>query len=127
MYQGLDNVGVAVADLDEALGFYETLGFDCEPYSETDARVTPAGGSAYLYVFETEGGGEVGRDADLGSNPVGIDHVSFRVDDVDEVYETLLERGVEFVLKPTTEEDWGLRMAAVRDPSGNVFYFVTDA
>lgn len=127
MYQGLDNVGVAVADLDEALGFYETLGFDCEPYSETDARVTPAEGSAYLYVFQTEGGGEVGRDEDLQSNPVGIDHVSIRVDDVDEVYETLLSRGVEFVMEPVTEEAWGLRMAATRDPSGNVFYFVASA
>ena len=126
MYHGLDNVGVAVADLDDALGFYETLGFECEPYSETDARVTPGDG-AYLYVFETERGGEPGRDTDLGSNPVGIDHVSIRVDDVDDVYGTLLDRGVEFVMEPVTEEAWGLRMAAVRDPSGNVFYFVAPA
>lgn len=126
MYHGLDNVGVAVADIDEALGFYETLGFDCEPHSETDARVTPGVG-AYLYVFEPAGGGEVGRDDDLGSNPVGIDHVSIRVDDVDEVYETLRERGVEFLLESVTEEAWRLRMATTRDPSGNVFYFVASA
>ncbi|MFB6171085.1 MAG: VOC family protein [Haloarculaceae archaeon] len=126
MHEGIDNVGVAVADLDAALAFYETLGFECEPYSDVDAQVAPGDG-AYLYVFETEGGAGVERGGDLFENPVGIDHVSVRVDDVDETCESLSAAGVEFFLAPTTEAEWGLRMAGTRDPSGNVVYFVTDA
>ena len=128
MYQGLDNVGVAVADIDEALSYYETLNFEAERYSDIDARVDVADDGAYLYVYETEAEGDhTGRDGDSRTNPVGIDHVSIRVDDVDEVYKTLTDRGVEFVREPRTEEEWGLRMAAVKDPSGNLFYFVADA
>lgn len=125
MYQGLDNVGIAVADIDEALSYYETLGFQTERYSEIDARVDVADGGAYLYVYETDSDeATTGRDGDSRTNPVGIDHVSVEVDDVDDVYETLSERGAEFVREPRTEKEWGLRMAAVQDPSGNLFYFV---
>ena len=125
MYQGLDNVGIAVADIDEAVAYYETLGFEAERYSEIDARVDVAEDGAYLYVYETDADGDTtGRDGDSRTNPVGIDHVSVGVEDVDEVHETLTDRGVEFVREPRTEEEWGLRMAAVQDPSGNLFYFV---
>lgn len=128
MYQGLDNVGIAVSDIDEALSYYGTLGFEAERYSEIDARVDVAEDGAYLYVYETDSEETTtGRDGDSRTNPVGIDHVSVRVDDVDEVYETLADRGVEFVREPRTEEEWGLRMAAVQDPSGNLFYFVASA
>lgn len=123
MYEGIDNIGVAVEDLDAALQFYETVGFETERYSEADAQVTPADGTS-LFVFETEGGGTVARDGELFDNPVGIDHISVLVDDVEETYETLSDAGIEFFMDPTTESDWGLRMAGTRDPSGNVFYFI---
>lgn len=101
MYEGIDNIGVAVEDLDTALAFYETLGFETERYSEADAQVTPTDGT-YLYVFETEGGGSVARDGALFDNQVGIDHSSVGVDDVDETYETLSDAGVEFFMEPPT-------------------------
>lgn len=123
MYEAVDNIGVAVADLDAALEFYETLGFEYERYSDRDAQVSPAD-DTYLYVFETEGDDAAERDGELFENPVGIDHVSLRVDDVDETYESLSEAGVDFFQEPVTESDWGLRMAGTRDPSGNVFYFI---
>jgi hypothetical protein len=44
-----------------------------------------------------------------------------RVDDVDQTYR---KDDITFFLEPTTDEDWGLRMAGVRDPSGNVLYFI---
>lgn len=123
MYQAVDNIGVAVADLESALDFYETLGFECERYSESDGQVSPAA-DTYLYVFETHGPDAAPRSADLFSNPVGIDHISIRVDDVDQTYDDLAARGVEFFQPPVTESEWGLRLAGTRDPSGNVFYFI---
>ncbi len=123
-YEKLDYLGVAVDDLDETLDFFDTLGFDSDRYSETEAMVTPAADSAYLYLFETVKDGAPGRDEDFRTNPVGLDHVSFRVKDVDETYETLRNRGIDFLF-PVTRETWGLRIAAVNDPSGNLIYFVT--
>lgn len=127
MIDALDNVGIAVTDLDDALEFYETLGLETDRYSESDARVDPAGteDDPYLYVFETGGDEAASRNGDLFTNPAGIDHVSIRVTDVDETVAELEAEGVEFFQAPTTEADWGLRLAGTHDPSGNVFYFVT--
>jgi catechol 2,3-dioxygenase-like lactoylglutathione lyase family enzyme len=123
MYEAVDNIGVAVADLDSALEFYETLGFECERYSDSDGRVVPAE-ETYFYLFETTSENPVERDGDLGDNPVGIDHLSIRVEDVDQTYESLVDTGVDFFSPPTTEDDWGLRLAGTRDPSGNIVYFI---
>lgn len=123
MYQGIDNVGIAVSDLDAALKFYKSLRFECERFSDRDARVAPAN-DAYLYMFETDVDGTVQRDGDLFDNPVGIDHVSVRVADADAAYESLTNDGVDFFQAPATDEDWGIRTAGTRDPSGNVVYLV---
>lgn len=123
MYEAVDNIGVAVADLEAAIRFYDTLGFEYERYSDTDAQVSPVNGT-YLYVFETDGNNDVERDGNLFENPVGLDHISIRTDNVDKTYESLLDAGVEFFSPPSTESNWGLRLAGTRDPSGNIFYFV---
>jgi catechol 2,3-dioxygenase-like lactoylglutathione lyase family enzyme len=125
MYEAVDNIGIAVTDLDMALEFYETLGFQCEPYSEMDARVDPSDSSeTYFYVFETNSDDSLDRDANFDTNPPGHDHVSIRVADVDATVESLEDDAVEFFLEPTTDTEWGLRMAGTRDPSGNIFYLV---
>jgi catechol 2,3-dioxygenase-like lactoylglutathione lyase family enzyme len=119
----VDNIGIAVTDLDAAVSFYEQLGFEVDRYSSEEAAVRPASESAYLYVFETNNETTTHRDAELFDNPVGIDHISVRVDDVDQTYRNRKD-DVAFFLEPMTDEDWGLRMAGVRDPSGNVLYFI---
>lgn len=60
MYEAVDNIGVAVADLEAAIRFYDTLGFEYERYSDTDAQVSPVNGT-YFYVFETDGNNDVER------------------------------------------------------------------
>lgn len=76
-------------------------------------------------MFESEAYGAVKRDGKLFDNPVRIDHISVRVDEVDRPYESLAESGIEFFQKPTTDAAWGLRMAGTRNTSGNIFYFIT--
>lgn len=126
MYEAIDNIGVAVTDLEAALDFYETLGFECDQYSDADARVAPtaADDETYLYVFETDSNESLERDGDLFTNPVGVDHISVRIEDVDNTYESLTDAGVDFFQTPTTESAWGLRMVGTRDPSGNIVYFI---
>jgi predicted enzyme related to lactoylglutathione lyase len=44
----------------------------------------------------------------------------FAVDNVDEEVRRLTEMGVEMVSKPQDQEAWGLRVAHLRDPEGNL-------
>jgi len=119
----LDNVGIAVRDLGRALEFYrDRLGLSVESQSERDffARLGDTG----FYVFQTEGPEGVRRTDDLSRNPVGYDHLSFEVEDVDRAYEELKARGVEFLYGPRTVEEWRLRLACFRDPDGNILYII---
>ena len=114
-FEGLAQIGqihASVSDVDRAIEFYrDVLGipflfrvpgqpmafFDCD------------GVRLYLGAPESE---------DFRSRVV----LYFTVDDVDEAYETLTQRGVEFSDAPhvvARMEDFELRMAFFRDPDGN--------
>jgi catechol 2,3-dioxygenase-like lactoylglutathione lyase family enzyme len=114
-FDGLARIGqihVSVSDVDRAVAFYrDVLGvpflfrvpgqpmafFDCD------------GVRLYLGAPESE---------DFRSRVV----LYFTVDDVDEAYDALKQRGLEFVDAPhvvARMEDVELRMAFFRDPDGN--------
>ena len=50
----------------------------------------------------------------------GRRHVVLSVDDVDEVYVSLKQRGVEFLSVPEDRPHWGVRTAHLQDPEGNL-------
>lgn len=81
MIQGIDNVGVAVSDLDASLGFYQALGFELE-YQDGFSAMVKAG-TAHLYLFATDSDTSLSRSFDLEGNPRGIDHISLLVEDVE--------------------------------------------
>ena len=127
MFRGLNDVGIAVTDLGETLTFYNKLGLPVERRDGDGRDLLIGDEPPYLYVFETDGesAAEGLRDGDVFSNPPGIDHLTFEVEDVDEYYRTISERGVPALTEPTTHEGAGFRYITVRDPSGNLFYFLT--
>ena len=51
--------------------------------------------------------------------------VSFEVENVDETYLTLMEKGVNFINQPTDMPDWGMRVVHLRDPEENLIEFFT--
>jgi len=51
--------------------------------------------------------------------------VSFEVENVDETYQTFIEKGVEFINQPTDMPDWGMRVVHLRDPEENLIEFFT--
>lgn len=127
---GIDNVGIAVRDLDAVSSFFaDQVGFEVTRYDDAEppsAVVTV--GERYMYLFRT--GSETpstARSAGLVHNPPGLDHISFRVDDMDAAYEELSARGVRFDREPTTDEQWGLRLVGFADPEGNRYFLVADA
>lgn len=77
MIQRIDNVGVAVSDLERSVAFYEALGFSVESRDETPAA-TLAAGEARMWVFQTTAAErDAGRRPELVGNRPGLDHLSF--------------------------------------------------
>jgi predicted enzyme related to lactoylglutathione lyase len=51
--------------------------------------------------------------------------VSFEVENVDDTYQTFLDRGIHFINQPTDMPDWGMRVVHLRDPEENLIEFFT--
>jgi len=100
MFTHLDHVGIAVADLDEALEFYATT-FDLRSVHEEvneEQGVREAmlaigdSGSCIQLLAPLRPDSPIGRFLDR-QGP-GIQQMAYRVEDIDEVSATLRERGV---------------------------------
>jgi catechol 2,3-dioxygenase-like lactoylglutathione lyase family enzyme len=51
--------------------------------------------------------------------------MSFEVENVDEIYQTFLTKGINFINQPTDMPDWGMRVVHLRDPEENLIEFFT--
>ena len=109
-------VRIFVRDWPRACAFYsETLGLteryrnDEIGWAEYDLG-GPCFGVERVQPGDTEGDALVGRF-------VGV---SLRVDDLDEIYDSLKKKGVQFTLPPE-KQDWGGSLAHFQDPDGNTF------
>ncbi|MQA81839.1 MAG: VOC family protein [Streptosporangiales bacterium] len=123
----IDNVGVAVRDVNATARFFkDRLGLNVELYVESEPPSAMVHvGDQYLYVFQTTNGADGDRrSSELVDNPRGLDHVSFTVEDVDATYAELRDRGVQFEGEPATVQEWRMRMVAFRDPDGNSLFLV---
>jgi len=103
------DVTFTVSDLRRAIWFYEeVLGLQ-KKYEFKDYAGFDCGGVEI--GLKTWGGLEKPRK--------GEPCVNFLVEDVDEVYKTLRQRGVAF-LKDPDDTPWGGRIALFTDPDGNL-------
>jgi methylmalonyl-CoA/ethylmalonyl-CoA epimerase len=117
-----DNIGVAVTDYARAVDFYKKLGFDMD-FEEGEGGSLKAG-SAVLYVFKTSSPTPPqSRDVSLTGNPPGIDHISFRVPDVDAEFKRLQHADLKVETEPE-DQTWGARTITILDPDGNRIWFL---
>lgn len=108
-YTAIDNTVEAVADRSIAVELNDTPGCNHERNSDSDARVSLSG-STYSCAFETEANCVFKRDGDPFDNPVGIDHISVRVDESTECTNRRSGRGSSSSRSPDRHR-LGLRMA----------------
>ena len=102
MFVGVDHVGVAVKNLDEAIGVYrDVLGFKLEGvHVLTERKVKVAffstGGETHIELLEP-----LGSDSPvakfLESRGEGIHHVAVRVNDIESVLTELKNKGVTLI------------------------------
>ena len=125
-----NNVRLLVQDYKKCFRFYtEKLGF--EPlWGDIDgcyASFKVAEGIEGLAIFVSDFMAPAVGNADK-TQPVGYREklmISFEVENVDETYQTLLAKGINFINQPTDMPDWGMRVVHLRDPEENLIEFFT--
>lgn len=109
-----------VRDVEESRSFYEeTLGL--EPTSVAPERVKFDTGPSTLVLeedFDEAILAEFGLEPPSDSRGDGI-IVVLKVDDVDDVYESVRDAGANVLIEPRTV-DWGRRLFLLEDPDGYV-------
>jgi catechol 2,3-dioxygenase-like lactoylglutathione lyase family enzyme len=105
---------LVVEDVARSLDYYrDKLGFDGRPY-EKDPAIYGYASRERCNIHLAQG----------RSHPNGFFDVYVDVDDVDDLYDELRERGAEILNAPVHTE-YGLREIRVRDPDGYVLAFGT--
>jgi lactoylglutathione lyase len=118
MLQSLNAVRIFVNDLDRARGFYgDTLEL-AETAADSNYAVYAIDNVSLIVETvppeETQHRDLIGRFVAVSFNVAG---------DIDRAYQTLSERGVDFLQPPETQA-WGGVLAFFRDPDGNVLTLV---
>ncbi|HZQ15751.1 MAG TPA: VOC family protein [Gaiellaceae bacterium] len=117
---------VLVHDPEAALGFYrDTLGLELRNDVARDefrwiTVGSPAQPGVNIVITNYLNGGPADHDALAALVAKGaLNGVHFRSDDLDGTFARVRDSGAEIVQEPT-EQFWGTRDFAVRDPSGNL-------
>ena len=117
---------VLVHDPDAALAFYrDVLGLDLrnDVAREQLRWITmgaPAQPGVSIVVTNYLDGGPAGAEAIAGLVATGaLPGVQFQTTDLDATFDKIRAAGAEIVQEPT-DQPWGARDCAVRDPSGNL-------
>lgn len=137
--RSVHHIGIPVSNLDRSLEFYKNFAGGEVQFTEPmwgeglsrGAKVSNAKlrfsfleiGNTILELIEYEQ--PKGEPYKQQNNDVGAIHIAFEVDDIQELYQTLQDKGVEFNAPPYTftEDDGaphvvGATFAYLRDPDG---------
>jgi methylmalonyl-CoA/ethylmalonyl-CoA epimerase len=97
----IDHIGIAVNNLDETLKFYEeVLGITCtgkEEVPEQKVRVAflPVGDTEVELLESTDPEGPIAKYIDKKGE--GIQHLAFRVDNIEEAIESMKQKGIRMI------------------------------
>jgi len=97
----VDHIGIAVKNLDETLKFYEeVLGMTCtgkEVVEDQKVRVAflPVGDSEVELLESTDAEGPIAKYIEKKGE--GIQHLAFRVDNIEEAIENMKQKGVRMI------------------------------
>jgi len=125
LIRGLDHVGIAVSDMSRSLDFYHhLLGFPIVEEFEVkklDLRIVfLKAGEAMIELLHYRS--EKGMPPP--QKPLGLRHLTFLVDDVDEEYKRLKMMGVNFVRAPTAIVPGRIKNAFFLGPDGELIELI---
>ncbi len=117
----VDHIGIAVNNLDETLKFYtEILGLECqgtEVVEEQKVRVAflPVGDTEVELLESTDPEGPIARF--IEKNGEGVQHIAFRVDNIEEAIAHMQEKGMKMIDEKPRYGAGGAKIAFVH-PKG---------
>ena len=124
------NVRLLVKDYKKCFQFYtEQLGLEPLWGDENGcyASFKVADGIEGLAIFVSDymapAVGNVEKTQPIGYREKSM--ISFEVENVDDTYQTFLEKGIQFINEPIDMPDWGMRVVHLRDPEENLIEFYT--
>lgn len=124
------NARVLVKDFKKCFKFYtEQLGF--EPlwgdedscYASFKVAEGIEGFALFVSDFMAPAVGNVDKTQPIGFREKMM--VVFEVENVDETYQALSKKGVQFINEPTDMTDWGMRTVHLYDPEQNLIELFT--
>lgn len=124
------NVRLLVKDFKKCFRFYtEQLGFEPVWGDENDCYASfkvadgIEGFALFLSDYMAPAVGNVDKDQPTGYREKMM--VCFQVENVDETYQSFLNKGIVFISTPTDMPDWGMRTVYLRDPEDNLIELFT--
>ena len=124
------NVRLLVSDFKKCFSFYtEKLGLEPVwgdengPYANFKVAEGIEGFALFVSDFMAPAVGNADK-----TQPTGFREklmVSFEVENVDETYQTLFGKGVNFINQPMDMPGWGMRVVHLRDPEENLIEIYT--
>lgn len=121
MIKSLDHIGIAVANLDEALKLYrDALGLEVhgvEVVEEQKVRVAflPVGDTELELLESTDPEGPIAKFIEKRGE--GIQHLAFKVDDIDKALEEMRAKGIRLIDEKPRYGAGGARIAFLHPKS----------
>ncbi|GAA1022668.1 hypothetical protein Aple_092390 [Acrocarpospora pleiomorpha] len=109
MIIGIDHIEIVVADIDAMSTFFQTLGF-------TEVRRTDHHGQAVEMLVPGTEGTIIEFHTGHATEPPGLNHIAFRVDDCAATVEELRGAGVPIPRDAKVAANSGRLVASFRDP-----------
>ncbi len=116
MFQQVDYIMIVVSDMSRSVTFYRDklglpLKFETPEWTEFQTGVT---------ILALHGGGAAAekQGGSHGTKRAGSCSIGFNVEDVEQTYRELMEKGVPFVMPPMQREGEGIKLAVCLDPDG---------
>jgi methylmalonyl-CoA/ethylmalonyl-CoA epimerase len=116
----VDHIGIAVKNLEEAIKFYKLLGLevsDVEEVDEQKAKVAflPLGDSEVELLESTDPEGPIAKFIERRGE--GLQHIAFRVDNIEAALEELKAKGVRLIDEKPRYGAGGARIAFLHPKS----------
>lgn len=107
----------------EQLGLESAWGNECDCYASFKVGEGIEGFAIFMSDFMAASVGNADKPQPTNCREKSM--VSFEVPNVDETYQELSAKGVEFVNEPADMSDWGMRVVHLRDPEENLIELFT--
>lgn len=124
-----NNIRLFVTDFDTSYHFYkETLCLECTwGQPGEDYASFSAGYGSVLAIFKADLMNEaIHKKAVPDPNAQDKFAIIMQVDNVDDTYQNLKQKGVHFLTEPKDMQAWGIRVAHIRDTEDNLIEFFQD-